>query len=171
MKAAAEGTITLPFENGVRKLAKYPQKRERHPPPPFFHLRNWKRRSLPSTEGIFTPNDAFFVRYHLSNIPLSIDPAAYRLEANGLVDSAISLSLEDLKTKFEAVEVAAVNQCSGNSRGFFKPRVGEGQASRLQWSGAVLPPCCAVSPLTAGGAGSQPIWARTTANIPSASGP
>lgn len=125
LKAAAEGTITLPFANGLRKLAKYPQKRElilltARPPQletPFSVF----------NEGIFTPNDAFFVRYHLSNIPLSIDPETYRLEIKGLVDKPLSLSLKDLKTQFEAVEVAAVNQCSGNSRGFFNPRVGGGQ--------------------------------------------
>ena len=29
-------------------------------------------------EGIITPNDAFFVRYHLADIPLKIDPDAFR---------------------------------------------------------------------------------------------
>ena len=31
-------------------------------------------------EGEITPNDAFFVRYHLADIPLSIDPDAFRIE-------------------------------------------------------------------------------------------
>jgi hypothetical protein len=38
-------------------------------------------------EGIITPNDAFFVRYHLADIPLTIDPDAFRLTIRGKVDS------------------------------------------------------------------------------------
>ena len=34
----------------------------------------------------------------------------------GKVDSQLSLSLSDLKTGFEPVEIVAVNQCSGNGR-------------------------------------------------------
>lgn len=123
--AAAETIVPLPFENGERKLVKYPQKR-----PLMVLTTRPPQLETPFSvfnEGIFTPNDAFFVRYHLANIPLSIDPAAYRLEVKGLVDKPLTLSLAELKTQFEQVEVAAVNQCSGNSRGFFKPRVGGGQ--------------------------------------------
>ena len=55
--------IELPFANGRRPLVKFPQKRElmlitRRPPQletPFAVF----------NEGIITPNDAFFVRYHL----------------------------------------------------------------------------------------------------------
>jgi DMSO/TMAO reductase YedYZ molybdopterin-dependent catalytic subunit len=54
-----------------------------------------------------------FVRYHLSNIPLSIDPDAFRLDVKGLVNSPLKLSLAELKKDFENVEVFAVNQCSG----------------------------------------------------------
>ena len=31
-------------------------------------------------QGVFTPNDRFYVRWHLANIPTEIDPAAFRLE-------------------------------------------------------------------------------------------
>ena len=40
-----------------------------------------------------------------------------------------SLSLDDLKRGFERVELAAVNQCSGNRRGLFTPRAGG-----VQWT-------------------------------------
>lgn len=122
---AAGDTVTLPFENGERKLAKFPQKR-----PMILLTSRPPQLETPFSvfnEGIFTPNDAFFVRYHLANIPLSIDSDAFRLEVKGLVNKTLSLSLKDLRTQFEMVEVAAVNQCSGNSRGFFQPRVGGGQ--------------------------------------------
>src|SRR3982751_1639313 len=47
-----------------------------------------------------TPNDAFFVRWHLGNIPTSVDPATFRLSVGGHVDKALSLSLDELKKDF-----------------------------------------------------------------------
>ena len=93
-------------------------------------------------EGVITPNDAFFVRYHLSDIPLSVDPDTFRLEVRGLVDSPLTLSLADLK-RFEPVEVVAVCQCSGNSRAFSQPRVaggqlGHGAMGNARWRGVRL---------------------------------
>jgi sulfite dehydrogenase (cytochrome) subunit A len=93
-------------------------------------------------EGVITPNDAFFVRYHLADIPLSIDPDTYRLQIKGKVETPLSLSLNDLKG-FEPIEVVAVNQCSGNSRGFFEPRIAGGQLANgamgnARWKGVPL---------------------------------
>lgn len=143
LTAAGRGaeTVTLPFENGRRPLAQYPQKR-----PLIVLTSRPPQLETPFSvfnEGIITPNDAFFVRYHLANVPLSIDTAAYRLEVKGLVEKPLSLSLEELRSGFEAVEVTAVNQCSGNSRGFFNPRVGGGQLGHgamgnAKWKGARL---------------------------------
>jgi DMSO/TMAO reductase YedYZ molybdopterin-dependent catalytic subunit len=122
----AEGYVDLPFEGGQRDLTNaFPQKGEMlllrtRPPlletpfPVFDH-------------GVFTPNDQFFVRWHLANIPTQIDGAAFRLNVHGSVKRELSLSLTELLTKFPRVELAAVNQCSGNSRGFFAPRVAGGQ--------------------------------------------
>jgi sulfite dehydrogenase (cytochrome) subunit A len=94
-------------------------------------------------EGPNTANDAFFVRYHLANIPLSIDAAAYRVAVKGLVRTPLSLSLDDLKGLGNAVEVVAVNQCSGNSRGFSSPRVfgaqlANGAMGNARWVGVPL---------------------------------
>jgi DMSO/TMAO reductase YedYZ molybdopterin-dependent catalytic subunit len=94
-------------------------------------------------EGVFTPNDAFFVRYHLADIPLKIDPDAFRLTIQGKVDRPLSLSVNELKSGFEPVDLAAVNQCSGNSRGFFEPRVAGGQLANgamgnARWKGVPL---------------------------------
>ena len=93
-------------------------------------------------EGIVTPNDAFFVRYHLSNIPLDIDPSSWTITVKGKVATPPTLSLDDLR-KMEAVEYYAVNQCSGNSRGFFDPRVAGGQLANgamgnAKWRGVTL---------------------------------
>jgi sulfite dehydrogenase len=137
---AAAATVELPFANGRRELVKFPGKREMilltHRPPQLetpFSVFN---------EGLLTPNDAFFVRYHLSGLPEEIDPETYRLTVKGLVKTPLSLSLADLKA-MEAVTVVAVNQCSGNSRGFFQPRVGGGQLAHgamgnAQWKGVRL---------------------------------
>jgi DMSO/TMAO reductase YedYZ molybdopterin-dependent catalytic subunit len=69
-----------------------------------------------------TPNDAFFVRYHMADIP-EVDAAKWRLTVGGDgANGEASLTLDDLK-KMPAAEVAAVNQCSGNRRGLFEPHV------------------------------------------------
>src|SRR6266481_6182067 len=88
-----------------------------------------------------TPNDAFFVRYHVFPVPTSVDLGAWRLKVHGRVDRPVELSMDDLKTKFPATKVVAVNQCSGNSRGRFSPRVlggewGDGAMGNAEWVGA-----------------------------------
>jgi DMSO/TMAO reductase YedYZ molybdopterin-dependent catalytic subunit len=89
-----------------------------------------------------TPNDAFFVRYHLSDIP-EIDGKTWKLKIGGEgANGAIELSLDDLKA-MPAFEVVAVNQCSGNRRGLFQPHVpgvewGYGAMGCARWKGARL---------------------------------
>lgn len=90
-----------------------------------------------------TPNEAFFVRYHITPIPTTVDLDTWRLRISGLVDRPLALSLDDLRSKFPRVAVTAVNQCSGNSRGRFSPRVlggewGDGAMGNAQWAGARL---------------------------------
>ena len=90
-----------------------------------------------------TPNDAFFVRYHLAQIP-DVDPRVWRLKVGGVsAAKEMTLSLEELKKRFEQVTLAAVNQCSGNRRGMFTPRVpgvqwGYGAMGNAQWTGVRL---------------------------------
>jgi DMSO/TMAO reductase YedYZ molybdopterin-dependent catalytic subunit len=131
----------FPGGNGARPLTKdFPQKGvmvlQRTRPPmletPFQDF----------DTGVFTPNDKFFVRWHWSNIPTEIDAKAFRLAVHGQVTREISLSLPDLLA-FKVVEIAAVNQCSGNSRGFFEPRVaggqwGNGAMGNARWTGVRL---------------------------------
>jgi sulfite dehydrogenase (cytochrome) subunit A len=91
----------------------------------------------------FTPNDAFFVRYHLANIP-EVKAAEWKLEVGGeAVQKPFTLTLEQLKKEFEPVEIAAVNQCSGNRRGMFEPHVAGvewsyGAMGNARWKGARL---------------------------------
>ncbi len=139
--AAADETVSFPFGNGERPLVVYPGKR------PLIRLTTRPPQlETPFSvfdEGPITPNDAFFVRYHLADIPLKIDPDAFRLSVEGKVETPLSLSLADLKTGYEPVELTAVNQCAGNSRGFFEPRVAGGQLSNgamgnARWKGVPL---------------------------------
>ncbi len=67
-----------------------------------------------------TPNDAFFVRWHLADIPTKVDIKKWRLKIKGNVEREVELSMDDLKTKFEPVSYYAVCQCSGNGRSFFQ---------------------------------------------------
>src|SRR3989454_4326468 len=91
----------------------------------------------------FTPNEAFYVRWHLEGIPTSIDPGLFRLQIGGHVEKTASLSMNDLRTQFEPFSLIAVNQCSGNSRSFFEPRVPGGQwrngaMGNARWTGVRL---------------------------------
>ena len=92
--------------------------------------------------GVFTPNDQFYVRWHWAVIPNSVDVNSFRLAVRGHVNQILSLSIDDL-LKMPRVELAAVNQCSGNSRGFYLPRVAgaqwaHGAMGNAQWTGVRL---------------------------------
>jgi sulfite dehydrogenase (cytochrome) subunit A len=138
--ALDENSVTLPFDNGERRLVKYPQKRPMigltsRPPQletPFSVL----------NDGAITPNSAFFVRYHLADIPYQLDRDRFTLKVKGKVERPLQLSLKEIR-KLPAVELVAINQCSGNSRGFFEPRVaggqlGNGAMGNARWRGVPL---------------------------------
>jgi DMSO/TMAO reductase YedYZ molybdopterin-dependent catalytic subunit len=91
----------------------------------------------------FTPNNAFFVRYHVADIP-QVDGDTWRLSIVGdAAGKSLELSLNDLKTKFEQVELNALCMCSGNRRGLFLPHVpgvewGHGAMGNARWKGVRL---------------------------------
>jgi DMSO/TMAO reductase YedYZ molybdopterin-dependent catalytic subunit len=90
----------------------------------------------------FTPNDAFYVRWH-TGVP-DIALAEWRLRISGPgVKSEREFTHDALRRKFKTAEVAAVNQCSGNRRGLFGPHVagvqwGLGAMGNAVWSGVRL---------------------------------
>ncbi|HET7490292.1 MAG TPA: molybdopterin-dependent oxidoreductase [Bradyrhizobium sp.] len=137
---ARDNDVVLPFENGKRPLVKYPQKR-----PMIGQTSRPPQLETPFSvfnEGPITPNNAFFVRYHLADIPYQLDPERFTLEIKGEVERPLKLSLKDIR-KLPAVEIVAVNQCSGNSRAFFDPRVaggqlGNGAMGNARWRGVPL---------------------------------
>jgi DMSO/TMAO reductase YedYZ molybdopterin-dependent catalytic subunit len=94
-------------------------------------------------DGDVTPNNAFFVRYHLADIP-EVDAATWKIAVGGPgATTPAEFDLDQLKGEFEKVEVVAVNQCSGNRRGFSSPHVagvewGAGAMGNAKWGGVRL---------------------------------
>jgi len=90
-----------------------------------------------------TPNDEFFVRWHMPRIPTHTYISTYRISVNGYVNNPLSLSIEDLKNNYEQVELTAVMQCGGNSRSAFSPTTsgiqwGNGAMGCAKWKGVRL---------------------------------
>jgi DMSO/TMAO reductase YedYZ molybdopterin-dependent catalytic subunit len=94
-------------------------------------------------DDVITPNERFFVRWHLANIP-EIDATAWRLAVGGdAVTQELHLSLDELRHSFEPAELVAVCQCAGNRRGLSAPHVpgvqwGSGAMGNARWRGARL---------------------------------
>jgi DMSO/TMAO reductase YedYZ molybdopterin-dependent catalytic subunit len=89
-----------------------------------------------------TPNDAFYVRWHMGVPDVAL--AEWRLRVAG--PAAITpreFTHPELLRKFKAHEVVAINQCSGNRRGLFTPHVpgvqwGYGAMGNAVWRGVRL---------------------------------
>lgn len=93
-------------------------------------------------EGIITPNDRHFVRWNW-DLPTAVKAADHRVAVGGAVSQAVSLTLDDVASAGEVVDVVAVNQCAGNGRGLSEPRVtgtqwGNGAMSCAKWTGVRL---------------------------------
>ena len=92
--------------------------------------------------GAFTPNDQFYVRWHWADIPMEVNADTFRLAVRGNVNEQLSLSLKDIAA-LPQFEIAAVNQCSGNSRGLVMPAVpgaqwANGAMGNARWTGVRL---------------------------------
>ena len=94
-------------------------------------------------KDVFTPNNAFFVRYHLAGIP-EVEAAKWKLTIGGeSVEKPFEIGYENLMTDFDVVEVPAVCMCSGYRRGFSQPHVtgvqwGHGAIGNAKWRGVRL---------------------------------
>lgn len=140
----AEELVTLPFSGGAGErplTTRFPQKGamilQRTRPPlletPFSVY----------DKGVFTPVNEFYVRWHWADIPTHMDPKSHTVTISGHVEKELKFTVFDLMRRFKHVELAAVNQCSGNSRGFFQPRVaggewGNGAMGNARWVGVRL---------------------------------
>jgi DMSO/TMAO reductase YedYZ molybdopterin-dependent catalytic subunit len=128
--------LAAPYE---RRLVKFPEKTDlillTSRPPQL-------ETPLSYFNELITPNDAVFVRWHISQVPTSVDLATWRLKVGGNTEKELQLSFDDLR-KFEKASYTAVIQCAGNGRSFFDPRVPGGQwkngaMANVTWGGARL---------------------------------
>jgi DMSO/TMAO reductase YedYZ molybdopterin-dependent catalytic subunit len=143
LRALADTTVKLPLPGGPDEreiTTAFPQKGalilQRTRPPLLETPMEVFDRS------VFTPNDQFYVRWHWAGIPNEVDVNSFRLSVHGHVDRPLSLSLDEVLA-LPQVELAAINQCSGNSRGYFQPRVSGAQWSHgamgnARWTGVSL---------------------------------
>jgi sulfite dehydrogenase len=122
------------------ELVKYPEKKEMilltdRPPQLETPLKVFKED--------FTPNEYFFVRWHMAQLPTKIDIDTFRLRIGGAVEHSLALSINDLKTKFPADSIVALAICAGNSRATFTPRVPgsqwfNGGMGNAKWKGVKI---------------------------------
>ncbi len=87
-----------------------------------------------------TPNDIFFVRQHLPRP--QTDESTHRVALNGRVSKELELTVADLR-KLPQYTVPATLECTGDARGFFRPRVpgvqwGRGAIGNAEWTGPKL---------------------------------
>ena len=80
-------------------------------------------------DGPFTPNDQFFTTQHYGHPGVDVD--AYRLRVSGLVDTALELSMDDLRA-MPSRDLIFGFECSGN-RGPLN-----GLSSNGRWTGVSL---------------------------------
>jgi DMSO/TMAO reductase YedYZ molybdopterin-dependent catalytic subunit len=126
---AAESTrIPAELPDGTRDIAQYvdlPDKRRLlrladRPP-------NYATPVNVFTDAV-TPNERFFVRYHLAGVPTADDMDGWTLSIGGdAVDHPIQLKMSDL-LDMPSNELLAVCACAGNRRGLIQPHV-----AGVQW--------------------------------------
>ncbi|WP_139559279.1 molybdopterin-dependent oxidoreductase [Methylotetracoccus oryzae] len=98
---------------------------------------------LAEFQVFYTPNDRFFVRYHLSAIP-EVDLAQWQLKIGGdAVAKPMAFTLAELRRNFEVIELPALCLCAGNRRGLFQPHSpgiqwGQGAMGNALWQGVRL---------------------------------
>ncbi len=149
---AALGSVPWEAFAGGRSLVRFPEKRD-------LILLTSRPPQLEMPRRLFgeliTPNDALFVRWHLSNIPTEVDMRQWRLKVGGNTERKIEFTMEELLKSFEKVQYTAVIQCSGNGRSYFEPRVPGGQwldgsLGNVTWTGARLKEILARAKIKAG---------------------
>ena len=142
LTGARAETFEHAFVNGRRNVVAFPEKR-----PLIVLTTRPPQLETPFdvfNDGIETPNDAFFVRYHNNGLPPSIDGDKHVIRIGGnAVGKPFELTMAELRTQFKPIEYRAVNQCSGNSRALFNPRVtggqlGNGAMGNARWLGVPL---------------------------------
>ena len=145
--AGADSRARLPLASDQRQgliTTAFPQKRamilRRTPPPlletPFEAFDN----------SVFTPNDRSTCVGIWADIPTTIDATVSAFKSAGTSKHTLALTLKEIINKLPRMELVAVNQCSGNSRSYFEPRVAGGQWSNgamgnARWTGVRTERC------------------------------
>lgn len=115
--ALAENTIDIPNKDGLRVLNDRPLNAET-----MAHM----------LDDAITPTSRHFIRNN-GMPPEDTDAKSWSLTVDGFVDKKLTLKIDELKKKFEVVELALQIECGGNGRSGFNP-----PAKGNQWStGAV----------------------------------
>ena len=116
LPALAQGEVVVPFTEFPATFN----------PAPAVDRRLFDTRTL---SGPFTPKDQFFTTQHYGHP--EVDPVAFRLKVGGLVNSPLTLSLDDLR-KMGNGELIAGFECSGNRRPV------QGLIGNGKWTGVPL---------------------------------
>ena len=83
-------------------------------------------------DDAITPSDRHFIRNN-GIPPEAVDASAWTFTVDGLVETPLTLGIDDLKRSFDVVTRALTLECAGNGRAFFDP-----PADGAQWTyGAV----------------------------------
>jgi sulfite dehydrogenase len=141
---AAEST-RLPAElsDGTRQVERFvelPEKRRMlrlSDRPPNYET------PIDAFTNVVTPNQRFYVRYHLAGVPSAEDMDGWALTIGGdAVTKPVRLTMRDL-LDLPSSEVLAVCQCAGNRRGLSLPHVqglewGDGAMGCAVWRGPTL---------------------------------
>jgi len=116
LPALAQGETMVPFSDSHQNFN----------PNPAVDRRLFDTRAL---SGPFTPKDQFFTTQHYGHP--EVDAATFKLKVGGLVNSALALSLDDLR-KMGNTELIAGFECSGNRRPV------QGLIGNGRWTGVPL---------------------------------
>ncbi|KAF3856499.1 hypothetical protein F7725_017222 [Dissostichus mawsoni] len=141
-------------QKAIKTSDPYSTDPERHPALHINSLKPFNAEPPPEllSDSFITPSAIFFKRNHLP-VP-QVDEASYQLHIEGLPGGVLTLSLEELKTRFPKHTITATLQCAGNRRSEMNMVK---QVKGLNWGIA------AISNATWGGRGSGtccwPLWA------------
>ena len=116
LPALAQGETMVPFSDSHQNFN----------PNPAVDRRLFDTRAI---SGPFTPKDQFFTTQHYGHP--EVDGATFKLKVGGLVNSALALSLDDLR-KMGGAELIAGFECSGNRRPV------QGLIGNGRWTGVPL---------------------------------
>ena len=93
-------------------------------------------------DDAITPTERHFIRNN-GIPPETVDDASWTLTVDGLVDTPLTLVIDDLRRRFEVVTRALTVECAGNGRAFFEPPAGGAQwtygaVACSEWTGVRL---------------------------------